>query len=76
MMAVWKILILLAIANIILIPIEWYRYTHKFRNWRFSKFLDDHLLSPSYIVSFIDMLVIVVAIFTMLVNWLISPEWI
>ena len=76
MMTIWKLLILLAIANVILIPIEWYRYTHKFRNWCFSKFCNDHLLGPSYIVSFIDMLVIVVAIFTMLMNWLISPEWI
>lgn len=75
-MTIWKLLILLAIANVILIPIEWYRYTHKFKNWRFSKFLDDHLLNPSYIVSFIDMLVIAVAIFTVLMNWLISPEWI
>ena len=75
MMPIWKLLILLAIANFILIPIEWYRRTHQFRNWRLRGFLEDHLLPASYIVSFIDLMVVFVTIITMIMLWLLDPEW-
>ena len=75
MIPLWKLLILLAIANFILIPIEWYRRTHQFRSWRLWSFLEDHLLPASYIVSFIDLVVVFVNIITMIMLWLLNPEW-
>lgn len=75
MMLLWKLLILLAIANLILIPIEWYRRTHQFRSWRFRRFLEDRLLPASYIVSFIDLMVVFLTIIIMIRLWLLNPEW-
>lgn len=75
MMLLWKLLILLAIANFILIPIEWYRRTHRFRSWRLRGFLEDHLLPASYIVAFIDLIAVCATILTMIMLWLLSPEW-
>lgn len=68
-----KLLILLAIANVILIPIEWYRFRHSVWSWR--GFIDNGMLGASYIVVFLDLLVLVACVLVPIIYWILSPEW-